>query len=225
MSNAAKPVVDLRTYKIRPGGMPLFLHLTQTQVLPVMLRHVGLPLAYYVTVVGPQDEVTHLWGYDSVGDMEARRQARNQDPEWPRYLAASRDLIDVQDTRVVRRVSLRSLDAAGTPDATKGLVEIKVSSIRRGTMPDYLRLFEELAVPMLVQHVGTPAGVYTTEIGPQNQLIQIWPFASLADYEARTAARDSEPAWTQFETAAESMVLGESTKIARRVPFGAAQSA
>jgi hypothetical protein len=202
--------------------MPLFLRLSETHVLPVMLRHVGAPLAYYVTVVGMQDEVTHLWGYDSVGDMETRRIARNQDPEWPRYAVDSRDLIDVQETRVVRRLALASLVGAPAPDPAKALVELKVTSIRRGTMPDFLRCFEDIALPVLRRHAGTPTGLYLAEIGPQNQLTQLWAFASLADYEARTAARDREPAWAQFQADTQSMVQGETTKIARRMTFGGA---
>ncbi len=222
MTDSPKPVVDLRTYRIRRGGMPLFLRLSQTHVFPVMQRHVGAPLGYYVTVIGAQDEVTHLWGYDSVGDMETRRLARNQDPEWPRYAVDSRDLIDVQETRVVRRLALPSLAAAPRPDPAKPVVEFKVTTIRRGTMPDFLRRYEELAVPAQLRHVGAPDGLYLAEIGPQNQVTQLSAFDSLADYEARTAARDREPAWAQFQAATESMVLAETTKATRRVAFGAA---
>jgi hypothetical protein len=185
-----------------------------------MLRHVGAPLGYYVTVIGTQDEVTHLWGYDSVGDMETRRLARNQDPEWPRYAVESRDLIEVQETRVVRRLALPSLAAAAPPGPEKPLVEFKVTTIRRGTMPDFLRHYEELALPAQLRHVGAPAGLYLAEIGPQNQVTQLCAFASLADYEARTAARDREPAWAQFHAATDAMVVAETTKAARRVAFG-----
>ena len=73
-----------------------------------------------------------------------------------------------------------------------------------------------------MRHVGAPDGLYLAEIGPQNQVTQLSAFDSLADYEARTAARDREPAWAQFQAATESMVLAETTKATRRVAFGAA---
>ena len=47
MSNAQKAIVDLRTYTIRRGGMPLFVRLAETHVCPVMLRHIGAPLAFF----------------------------------------------------------------------------------------------------------------------------------------------------------------------------------
>ena len=78
----AKPVVDLRIYTIRRRSMPEFLRISETLAMPVQLRHIGPPLAYYVTDIGPQNQVIHLWPYDSVADMESRRAARNQDPEW-----------------------------------------------------------------------------------------------------------------------------------------------
>ena len=220
MSNAQKAIVDLRTYTIRRGGMPLFVRLAETHVCPVMLRHVGAPLAYYVTDIGPQDEVTHLWGYDSVADMEARRQARNLDPEWPSYIEASRGLIDTQETRVVRRVPLPSVDHLPLPDPAKALVDFRVATIRRGTMAEFLGLFQTLALPVQLRHVGAPVAMYVSEIGPLNELIQLWAFDSLADLEARRTARDREPAWSEFLTTTESMVLSETTKAVRRVQFG-----
>jgi len=221
MSRAHKPVVDLRTYRIRRGGMPLFLRLAETIVLPVMLRHIGPPLAYYVTDIGPQDEVMHLWGFDSLGDMEARRRARNLDPQWPQYAVASEGLIERQETRVVRRVAFPVLDDAPAPDAAKTVVEFRITSIRRGTMVDFQRILLAIALPVQLRHLGAPVALYVSEIGPQNELIQLWAFDSLADLETRRAARDREPAWAEYLAATESMITSELTRAVRRVQFGA----
>lgn len=101
-----KPVVDFRTYLIRFNHMQTFLGTTQERALKVMLRHIGPPIGYYLTTVGDLQQITHIWGYDSMSDMETRRNARNADPEWHAYLDASDGIYDRQETQVLHRLKL-----------------------------------------------------------------------------------------------------------------------
>ena len=58
-------IVDLRTYTLVPRKMARYLELFETHGLPVMRRH-GLELmGYYVSHIGPLNQVVHLWRYDS----------------------------------------------------------------------------------------------------------------------------------------------------------------
>jgi hypothetical protein len=101
-----KPVVDFRTYLIHFNRMPTFLGTTEEHALKVMLRHIGPPVGYYLTTVGNLQQITHIWGYDSMGDMEERRKARNADPEWKNYLDASDGVYERQETQVLVKVKL-----------------------------------------------------------------------------------------------------------------------
>lgn len=102
----AKPIVDFRTYRIHHNHMRTFLRTTEEHAMSVMLRHIGPPLGYYLTKVGNLNEITHIWGFDSMGDMETRRNARNADPEWRNYLEASDGIYERQDTQILRRLEL-----------------------------------------------------------------------------------------------------------------------
>jgi hypothetical protein len=62
--------------------------------------------------IGALNQVVHLWGYESIGDYDQRRTARDNDPEWPAYLHASAHLIVAQESRIIRRVEFRSLSPA-----------------------------------------------------------------------------------------------------------------
>jgi hypothetical protein len=104
-----KPIVDMRTYTIRPRGLPEYLKLFEDMALPVMVRYIGPPIGYYISEIGALNQVVHLWGFDSLADMETRRTARNADPEWPIYLAASAHLVMAQEDRIIRRVVFKSL--------------------------------------------------------------------------------------------------------------------
>ncbi|MBP2232576.1 hypothetical protein J2847_005907 [Azospirillum agricola] len=108
-----KPLVDLRVYTIALRRIPDFLEVFDRLAMPVQLRHLGPPIGFYTADIGPLNQVVHLWGYDSLADLEARCAARNADPEWPAYLAASGSLIVAQENRIVRVAPLPSLAGSG----------------------------------------------------------------------------------------------------------------
>jgi NIPSNAP len=104
-----KPLVDLRIYTIRLRKMAEFLDVFDRLAMPIQLKYLGPPVGFYVSDIGPLNQVVHLWGYDDLADYDRRRKARDADPEWPAYLAASEHLIIAQETRFIRRADLPSL--------------------------------------------------------------------------------------------------------------------
>lgn len=105
-----KAIVDHRTYTIRPRCMAAFLEAFDQLAMPILLRHLGPPLAFYTSSIGPLNQVVHLWGYDSLTDFEQRSAARDADPDFAAYLHATRDWVVAQETRIIKPVHLRSLD-------------------------------------------------------------------------------------------------------------------
>lgn len=108
-----RPLVDLRIYTIALRRMAEFLDIFGTLAMPVQRRHLGEPLGFFTSEHGALNQVVHLWGYDSLADLERRCAARNADPDWPAYLTASGPLIVAQENRIVRRVAFPADTAAG----------------------------------------------------------------------------------------------------------------
>jgi hypothetical protein len=104
-----KAIVNMRTYTVRLRGIPEYLRLFEELGLPIQVRHLGPPVGFYISEIGALNQVVHLWGFDSLADMEARRARRNADPDWPKYLAASAGFITAQEDRIIRRVVFKSL--------------------------------------------------------------------------------------------------------------------
>jgi hypothetical protein len=77
--------------------------------MPVLLQTLGNPLGFYVSQVGPLNQMVHLWGYDDLADYERRSNARDTHPDFPAYLAASEHLITAQETRLVKWIDLPSM--------------------------------------------------------------------------------------------------------------------
>lgn len=103
-----KAIVDHRIYTITPRMMPKFLNLFDTLAMPVLKKHLGEPLGFYVTTIGSLNQVVHLWGYDSLDDYEKRSLARDCDPEFQIYLKQTEGLVVSQINQIVRPVKLNA---------------------------------------------------------------------------------------------------------------------
>jgi hypothetical protein len=95
-------IVDIRTYDIVPRRVPRYLALFEEHALPVLRRHLGEPLGYFVVEHGPLHQVVHLWGYESLADLEAKRALRDADPAWAAYLALTEGLVVRQENKLAR---------------------------------------------------------------------------------------------------------------------------
>ncbi|WOE32496.1 MULTISPECIES: NIPSNAP family protein [unclassified Acinetobacter] len=102
-----KPFFDHRIYTIHPRCMPKFLDVFATLAMPVLRKHLGEPVGFYVSSIGTLNQVVHLWGYDSLDDYQKRSHARDTDPEFQKYLNASEGLILSQESQIVRPVHFK----------------------------------------------------------------------------------------------------------------------
>ena len=95
-------VVDHRIYTIALRKMPEFLEVFHRFAMPALRETLGHPLGFYTSLVGPQNQFVHLWGYADLADYERRCQARDAHPGFQAYLAVSGHLITAQETRLLR---------------------------------------------------------------------------------------------------------------------------
>lgn len=108
MNYLVKPLVDHRIYTIRLRKMGEFLDVFDRLAMPILLQTLGTPVAFYTSLVGPQNQFVHLWAYDDLADYERRCKARDTHPDFPAYLSASEHLIATQETRLIRAVDMPS---------------------------------------------------------------------------------------------------------------------
>jgi hypothetical protein len=79
-------LVDVRTYRVKPGKLPQELDLYAKRGLASQIRHLGAPLAYLHAESGDLNTMVHLWAFADAGDRARRRAAMMSDPEWLAYL-------------------------------------------------------------------------------------------------------------------------------------------
>lgn len=94
-------IIDHRTYTVQHGRTKEYMALFEAEGLPVQLKHLNL-VGYFLSVVGPLNEIIHLWSYDDMGDMERRRAARDADPAWQAYLKKTAGMLVKQETKIIK---------------------------------------------------------------------------------------------------------------------------
>ncbi|MBO9650838.1 MAG: NIPSNAP family protein [Variovorax sp.] len=98
---------------------------------------------------------------------------------------------------------------------SRPLVDHRVYTIALRKMPEFLDVFDRLAMPILMETLGHPLGFYTSLVGPQNQFVHLWAYESLADYEARSKARDTHPDFPAYLQASAHLITAQETRLIR----------
>lgn len=104
------------------------------------------------------------------------------------------------------------------------LVDHRIYTIALRKMPAFLEVFDRLAMPILLQTLGHPLGFYTSLVGPQNQFVHLWAYESLADYEARSRARDTHPDFPAYLQASAHLITAQETRLIRAADLQSVRS-
>jgi hypothetical protein len=78
------------------------------------------------------------------------------------------------------------------------LIDHRTYTVRPGTMPQQLKLYEELGLAAQKRHLGEPLAYLVAESGELNTYVHIWVYKDAADREARRAAMQADPEWQVF---------------------------
>jgi hypothetical protein len=109
-------IVEERTYILHTGADPNeYLEAYENIGLPAQKPILGGFIGYFITEIGPLNQLTHLWGYTDLEDRRIRREKLAQDPEWQRCLKIIRPMIKSMENKIMYPASfspIRSLPVA-----------------------------------------------------------------------------------------------------------------
>lgn len=97
----------------------------------------------------------------------------------------------------------------------KALIDHRVYTIALRRMPEFIEVFNRLAMPVLLTTLGQPLGFFTSLVGPQNQFLHLWAYDDLADYERRSRARDLHPDFPDYLAASGHLITAQETRLIR----------
>jgi len=78
------------------------------------------------------------------------------------------------------------------------LIDHRTYTVRPGSMPAQLKLYEEYGLAAQKRHLGEPLAYLVAESGELNTYVHIWVYRDAADREARRAAMQADPEWQAF---------------------------
>ena len=99
------------------------------------------------------------------------------------------------------------------------IYDVRTYDIRPGVIKDYVDVFGTYGMPVAERHGLELVGFLTSRIGKLNQVVHIWAYEDLAQFEARRAARDGDPDWAVYRGKAAGMIIAQEDKIMGGAPF------
>ncbi|MCY1172246.1 hypothetical protein J2X47_004275 [Sphingomonas sp. BE270] len=99
--------------------------------------------------------------------------------------------------------------------ADRPLVNLRFYTIALRKMPEFLEVFDRLAMPVLIETLGPPIGFYTSAIGPLNQVVHLWAYKDMADFEARSRARDTHPDFPAYLANSGHLITAQEDRLIR----------
>jgi hypothetical protein len=98
-------------------------------------------------------------------------------------------------------------------DATLSLVDHRIYTIAPRKMPEFLDVFDRLAMPILLETLSNPIGIYTSHVGPLNQVVHLWAYKDLADYQERCHRRDTHPDFPAYLQASGHLIVAQENRL------------
>jgi hypothetical protein len=93
------------------------------------------------------------------------------------------------------------------------IVEERIYTLQPGMVPNYLVAYREHGLDVQRRHLGVMVGYFSTEFGPQNQIVHMWAYRDLSDREKRRKALGADPAWQRFRDVARPFLLWQENKL------------
>lgn len=94
-------IVEERIYTLHPGKVPEYMRLYEEEGFAIQRPILGNLLGWYFTDFGPQNQIVHIWGYDSYVERDRRRANLRESDDWKRFLGKIRPLILRQESKTL----------------------------------------------------------------------------------------------------------------------------
>jgi hypothetical protein len=78
------------------------------------------------------------------------------------------------------------------------IIDVRIYTAVPGKLAAAVKLYEEHGYPHQVKYLGKPIFYGTTEVGPLNQIVHAWGYASQAEREEKRARMEADPGWIEY---------------------------
>jgi NIPSNAP len=86
-------IYELRTYQLVVGGLPDYLEVARTKILPGVAEYGLKPVGFWYTEAGDLNQVVHLWAYNDLNERQEKWGKWARDPRRAEVLAKLRSIV------------------------------------------------------------------------------------------------------------------------------------
>ncbi|UZE51057.1 NIPSNAP family protein [Rhodopseudomonas sp. P2A-2r] len=97
------------------------------------------------------------------------------------------------------------------------IVDLRTYTIQLRKMAEFIDVFDRLAMPVQLKYVGQPLGMYSSAVGPLNQVVHLWGFLDMGEFERRHAERDKDPDWPAYLRASGHLITAQENRLIRKI--------
>jgi hypothetical protein len=178
-------IIEVRTYQLKPGSVPEF-EKRFAEKLPERIKLSPLAALWH-TEVGPLNEVTHVWPYDSLDQRTEVRAAAIKAGVWPPNNGEL--LVSMQSEIFIPAPFSPPL----TPRTVGPLFEIRSYTLAPGALPGMMerwaaKIDERVKLSPLV-------GAWHSELGGLNKWVHIWAYKDAAERQRIRADAVAKGVW------------------------------
>jgi hypothetical protein len=195
-------VIEVRTYKLKPASVPEF-EKRFAEKLPERVKLSPLAALWH-TEVGPLNEVTHVWPYDSLDQRAEVRAAAVKTGVWP---PNNTDLLVSMQSEIYIAAPF---SPALTPREVGPLFEIRTYTLAPGALAGMMerwatKIDERVKLSPLV-------GAWYSELGGLNKWVHIWAYKDAAERQRIRSEAVARGIWPPGG-AASGLVLKQENKL------------
>lgn len=102
-------IYELRTYRLRAGATPEYVRLVAEEGIAIQQSHLGNLIGYFVSDIGPLNQIVHIWAFNDLNDRETRRAALIKDAAWLAFIPKIQALIEEMESKILKPTSFSPL--------------------------------------------------------------------------------------------------------------------
>jgi hypothetical protein len=93
------------------------------------------------------------------------------------------------------------------------IVEERIYTLKPGTVPEYLRLYEAEGLEIQRPTLGRLIGYFYTDIGPQNEIVHLWAYRDHSERQERRERLLADDRWREYVKKIRPMIVSQQNKI------------
>ncbi|MDA1326437.1 MAG: NIPSNAP family protein [Proteobacteria bacterium] len=94
-------IIEQRIYTLHPGKVPEYMRLYEAEGLTAQEPILGKLVGWYAVDFGPQNQIIHMWAYDSYEERARRRAELGKSAAWQAFLPKILPLILRQENKTL----------------------------------------------------------------------------------------------------------------------------